>query len=741
MTDRTTTPPNPAGTIELDHLMPGADLLRAGTLQLAIGFPEEVVKAWMRAGRSPNAWLIPDRRTHDGVVQWALEFPLYFALFIRGSFARGEKLAVLVSERDWPDVCEYLRLTLLGLTRDELRAAGVAPAVGEMLAQEGDYLALKHADGRIAQVTDFLEPHLFDADGVVELGGLRVRRHGDNTYSFFTADDRLEEYRLEVDGAQVPPYARPLPQASAPMLAQPFEVVTLGTTNGFDPGGPCANTLVQANGRFLLVDCGPYIRTLLGHAGVSLNQLSALVLTHAHEDHAVGLSALLSLAHRITLFCSRENAEVMRRKLALLNPEVKSPATLLDDAFDLVYVEPGQTYDFLGLELRFHYTMHSIPCTGVELSMRDGDTVRKVLLVGDNNSRANIEKAANAGVMSQSRLDELLALYAWRGDLVVFDGGAGLIHGMPADFGQNGSTQVVCVHTGTLKAEEQHLYTLAEPGHRYTIVAEHARPTPLERGLGHKALCDAYPEASVDWITAVLDAASPVSVNRGHVVVRHQDRSADVFVILAGELMVLVERDGKPHPVATLQAGEIFGEMAAVNDAPRSASVRALTPARLLRVPGELFRRFARQANLTAALPDLWRKRADLDRVPMLAEASVTTRSLLARHAVRRTIEPGATLIREGSASSTVFVLIAGRVQVYKGSEPLLVAGAPVIVEPATLIGETAPFLKAARNASIVAIDACEVLAIRGADFKRIVQRSPQLFCAISQIVKQRSAA
>jgi CRP-like cAMP-binding protein len=166
----------------------------------------------------------------------------------------------------------------------------------------------------------------------------------------------------------------------------------------------------------------------------------------------------------------------------------------------------------------------------------------------------------------------------------------------------------------------------------------------------------------------------------------------------------------------------------------------AETPARLLRIPAESFRSFAHETELVGRLPDLWRKRSDLDRVEVLANASVTTRNLLARHAVRRTIEPGSTLIREGSRSNTVFVLVAGRVQVYKGAEALLVGGAPVIVDPGTLIGETAPFLKQTRNASIVAVDACEVLAIRGADFKRIVQKSPQLFCCISTIVRERAA-
>ena len=247
------------------------------------------------------------------------------------------------------------------------------------------------------------------------------------------------------------------------------------------------------------------------------------------------------------------------------------------------------------------------------------------------------------------------------------------------------------------------------------------------------------PLSQPDWLDALLDSATPLSLNRGHVVLRHGEQSRELYVTLTGELAVLVPGEG-PRRVAQIHAGEIFGEMAAVNGEPRSASVVAVTPSRLLRVPAPAFARFVEQARLQTSLPELWARRHDLESAGILAGASVTVRTQFARRAVRRTIAPGSTLIREGSRSSTVFVLVAGRVQVYKGSAPLLVNGAPIIVGPGSLIGETAPFLKQARNASIVTVDECEVLAIRGADFKKIVQRSPHLFFNISRVVRQRAA-
>ena len=124
-----------------------------------------------------------------------------------------------------------------------------------------------------------------------------------------------------------------------------------------------------------------------------------------------------------------------------------------------------------------------------------------------------------------------------------------------------------------------------------------------------------------------------------------------------------------------------------------------------------------------------------------MERASISLKDALAAAAVKKTVEPGSTLIREKSQSNTVYVLVKGRVQVYRGDSPLLVGGTPVIVEPGSLLGETAPFLGQPRNASIVTLDECEVLAIRGQDFRRIVERSPQLFCQISRTVKQRAAA
>jgi CRP-like cAMP-binding protein len=257
--------------------------------------------------------------------------------------------------------------------------------------------------------------------------------------------------------------------------------------------------------------------------------------------------------------------------------------------------------------------------------------------------------------------------------------------------------------------------------------------------MAYRAVASVFTTVDPDELSAMLDASVATSVNRGQIVVRQGDRTDDLFVVLTGELAVTVGQGGERSQAALIAPGEIFGEMAVVTEGPRNATVQAQTAARLVRVPGVAFRKFAH--SLLPALPNLWHNRSDLEHVGIFSRASVTVKNALAHKAVRRCVGPGSTLIRQGSSSTTVYVLVKGRVQVYRGSDPLLVKGAPVILDPGTVIGEAAPFLRKKRNASIVTLDECEVLAIRGKDFERIVRASPQLHHSIAQVVRQRQAA
>lgn len=74
-----------------------------------------------------------------------------------------------------------------------------------------------------------------------------------------------------------------------------------------------------------------------------------------------------------------------------------------------------------------------------------------------------------------------------------------------------------------------------------------------------------------------------VDLTAGNFVFREGDSGSDMYIIEAGTVEVLRVARGSA-PVASLGPGDFFGEMAILEDQPRFASVRALTPVRLLRV-------------------------------------------------------------------------------------------------------------------------------------------------------------
>jgi CRP/FNR family cyclic AMP-dependent transcriptional regulator len=73
------------------------------------------------------------------------------------------------------------------------------------------------------------------------------------------------------------------------------------------------------------------------------------------------------------------------------------------------------------------------------------------------------------------------------------------------------------------------------------------------------------------------------SATRGSIIMAAGDPTESLYIILAGRLKVMMsDAEGKEVILSLLSAGEIFGEMGLIDDAPRSASVVAIEPCELL---------------------------------------------------------------------------------------------------------------------------------------------------------------
>jgi CRP/FNR family transcriptional regulator, cyclic AMP receptor protein len=96
--------------------------------------------------------------------------------------------------------------------------------------------------------------------------------------------------------------------------------------------------------------------------------------------------------------------------------------------------------------------------------------------------------------------------------------------------------------------------------------------------------------ADPDALAALLPTARWQSVAPEEMVLDFGDTTNDVFIIAEGEVRVTVRTPlGQEVILGDLSRGEVFGEMAAIDNAPRSASIAALHATRLCRLPAAGF--------------------------------------------------------------------------------------------------------------------------------------------------------
>jgi CRP/FNR family transcriptional regulator, cyclic AMP receptor protein len=91
-------------------------------------------------------------------------------------------------------------------------------------------------------------------------------------------------------------------------------------------------------------------------------------------------------------------------------------------------------------------------------------------------------------------------------------------------------------------------------------------------------------DGDVDWLA---DAGERVHVKAGTVLIEHNSRVEHVYFLLDGQLVI---RAGSGADIATLDSGEIVGEMSLVDPAPTTVSVQASMDATLLRIADGVIR-------------------------------------------------------------------------------------------------------------------------------------------------------
>jgi CRP/FNR family transcriptional regulator, cyclic AMP receptor protein len=90
---------------------------------------------------------------------------------------------------------------------------------------------------------------------------------------------------------------------------------------------------------------------------------------------------------------------------------------------------------------------------------------------------------------------------------------------------------------------------------------------------------------SDEVLTHLASTLKQFTVIPGDTIFREAEPAHEMFVLLDGEVEVVKKsRLGREHRIALLGPSDCFGEMSVIDMMPRSATVRAIAPSRLLRI-------------------------------------------------------------------------------------------------------------------------------------------------------------
>jgi len=115
-------------------------------------------------------------------------------------------------------------------------------------------------------------------------------------------------------------------------------------------------------------------------------------------------------------------------------------------------------------------------------------------------------------------------------------------------------------------------------------------------------LATALPRLTKDVLAATTNRLQAVTYGAGDTVFQQGDAPDRFYIIADGEAEVVRRGpDGQPHTLATLEAGDYFGEIGLLTEARRNASVRAKSPLKVVALGWDDFRGVVESSDPTRA--------------------------------------------------------------------------------------------------------------------------------------------
>jgi small-conductance mechanosensitive channel len=177
-----------------------------------------------------------------------------------------------------------------------------------------------------------------------------------------------------------------------------------------------------------------------------------------------------------------------------------------------------------------------------------------------------------------------------------------------------------------------------------------------------------------------------------------------------------------------------YGKDTAALDEVRSAAYYALRR-HGYEIPYPIQVEYARQTVAERASERIARVEEHLQPIDLFAPLTADERAELAARATELLFGRGETIVRQGDAGSSMFIVVRGRVRVVEASGRELAA-----FDAGGYFGEMSMLTGQPRSASVQAVDDCEVLELTAESLRSVALVNPDVLTRISAVVAARRA-
>lgn len=153
----------------------------------------------------------------------------------------------------------------------------------------------------------------------------------------------------------------------------------------------------------------------------------------------------------------------------------------------------------------------------------------------------------------------------------------------------------------------------------------------------------------------VSRGSTEIEVPKGEAIIREGDPAHTAYVVIEGELEVTKLSEGRQVVLNRVGPGEVQGEIALIEDAPRGATVTTLSPARLLEIDAAAFRALLDDASFVRTILKTVTRRLRTTEAALRHEERMAALGTMAAQLMHELNNPAAAVARSAAGLGEVY--------------------------------------------------------------------------------------